>query len=69
MLLVTKRLREENLHARLLLQVHDELVFEVPTAELAATEAIVRASMEHPWPLEVPLVVDLGSGPSWSAAH
>ncbi len=56
-------------HARLLLQVHDELVFEAPLAEVAATEALVRAVMEKPYPLDVPLVVGVGVGRSWGEAH
>jgi len=55
--------------ARMLLQVHDELVFEVPDAEVAATEALVRAAMEKPYPLDVPLVVGIGVGRSWGDAH
>ena len=55
--------------ARLLLQVHDELVFEAPEAEVAATETLVRAVMEKPYPLDVPLVVSIGVGQSWGDAH
>ncbi len=55
--------------ARLLLQVHDELVFEAPEAEVAATEALVRRVMEKPYPLDVPLVVSIGVGQSWGDAH
>jgi DNA polymerase-1 len=55
--------------ARMLLQVHDELVFEVPEAEVAATEALVRSAMERPYPLDVPLVVGIGVGKSWGDAH
>ena len=56
-------------HARLLLQVHDELVFEVPEAEIAAAEKLVREVMEKPYPLDVPLVVSIGVGQSWGDAH
>jgi DNA polymerase-1 len=56
-------------HARMLLQVHDELVFEVPPAEVAATTTLVRAVMERPYPLGVPLEVSIGVGPSWGDAH
>ena len=56
-------------HARLLLQVHDELVFEVPEAEVAAAEKLVREVMEKPYPLDVPLVVSIGVGQSWGDAH
>jgi DNA polymerase I len=69
MLLIDERFAAEKLSAKLLLQVHDELVFEVPAAELEPTIATIRASMERPWPLEVPLVVDIGHGPTWAAAH
>lgn len=56
-------------NARMLLQVHDELVFEVPEAEVAATGTFVRGVMEAPYPLDVPLEVSIGVGPSWGAAH
>ncbi len=56
-------------HARMLLQVHDELVFEVPEAEVAATSDLVRAVMERPHPLDVPLEVSIGVGRSWGDAH
>lgn len=56
-------------HARMLLQVHDELVFEVPEAEVAATSEFVRAAMERPHPLDVPLEVSIGVGRSWGDAH
>ena len=54
---------------RMLLQVHDELVFESPDAEVEAASAVVRASMQAPYPLDVPLVVGLGVGASWGDAH
>jgi DNA polymerase-1 len=53
---------------RMLLQVHDELVFEAPEAEVEAASACIRRCMETPYPLAVPLVVDLGVGPSWGDA-
>ncbi len=55
--------------ARMLLQVHDELVFEVPDAELSATAVLVKRVMEGAASLSVPLVVDIGTGPSWDDAH
>lgn len=54
---------------RMLLQVHDELVFEAPEDEVADVVVWVRAAMERPWPLAVPLVVNIGVGDSWGAAH
>ncbi|HEY9080458.1 DNA polymerase I [Magnetovibrio sp.] len=57
------------LHARMLLQVHDELIFEVPDGELDATRALVKEVMENAATLDVPLVVDAGVGDNWDEAH
>ena len=57
------------LGARMLLQVHDELIFEVPTKELDATAEVVRGVMEGAAHLDVPLVVDTGVGDNWDEAH
>jgi len=66
-------LTDAGLSARMLLQVHDELVFEVPTGETEATETIVRQVMENAHKplvtLSVPLGVEVGSGASWGDAH
>jgi DNA polymerase-1 len=62
-------LRDANLSALMLLQVHDELIFEVPTAEVDATKAIVKTIMEGAVKLDVPVVVDAGVGDSWAQAH
>ena len=53
----------------MLLQVHDELVFEVPEGEVEATASLVKRTMEGAALLDVPLVVDVGHGTSWDAAH
>ena len=66
---VFRRLRAEGLAARLVLQVHDELVLDVPRAELDAVTALVREEMEGAAALSVPLVVDVGVGPNWREAH
>jgi DNA polymerase-1 len=57
------------LGARMLLQVHDELVFEVPSGEVDDTAAVVRRVMESAAHLEVPLVVDTGVADTWDEAH
>jgi DNA polymerase-1 len=67
MLRVEDLLDDAGLGARMLLQVHDELLFEVPEAEVEATAALVRRAMEGVCSLEVPLVVDQKQGASWSA--
>jgi DNA polymerase-1 len=58
-------LRERGLRGRMLLQVHDELVFEAPPEELETMRAVVKDHMEHVVELRVPLVVDIGVGPNW----
>ncbi|HSF19893.1 MAG TPA: DNA polymerase I [Vicinamibacteria bacterium] len=60
-----RRLRNERMGARLLLQVHDELVLEVPEGELEVTTELVRDTMENVYPLEVPLRVDVKTGAAW----
>ena len=69
MLAIAARLRASGLRARMLLQVHDELLFEVPEDETDRVGALVRESMEQVMPLEVPLRVDVGSGHNWAEAH
>lgn len=65
MIRIHERLRTERLNARMLLQVHDELVFEVPGPELDDVTALVQAEMEGAAVLSVPLVVDVGIGQNW----
>jgi DNA polymerase-1 len=69
MLEIDRRLPSVAPHARMLLQVHDELVFEAPEAEVDATVELVKSAMEKPYPLDVPLVVGVGVGRSWGDAH
>jgi DNA polymerase-1 len=69
MLTIDRGLAEAAPGARMLLQVHDELVLEVPEDKVDATRALLKASMEHPYPLAVPLVVGIGVGKSWGEAH
>jgi len=59
-------MRERGVSARMLLQVHDELLFEAPPAEVLAIEALAREIMEAALPLDVPVVVDVKSGDDWS---
>jgi DNA polymerase I len=65
MIAIDRRLRREHPNARLLLTVHDELLFEVPQAEVEPVSVLVRREMEGVAQLAVPLVVEIGSGPSW----
>jgi DNA polymerase-1 len=65
MIHIHDRLQAERFSARMLLQVHDVLVFEVPGPEIDAVSAVVRAEMEGAASLSVPLVVDVGTGKNW----
>jgi len=68
MLRVDEALKRERLTARMILQVHDELVFEVPKKEVARTSEVVKAAMEGAAKLDVPLVVEIGTGVNWMDA-
>jgi DNA polymerase-1 len=69
MVRVHSRLQQDQLRSRMILTVHDELVFDVPEVELAAVSALVRSEMEGAYPLRVPLKVEAGSGRNWLEAH
>ncbi|MFT7583042.1 MAG: DNA polymerase-1, partial [Myxococcota bacterium] len=69
MLEIPKRFEAEGLATRMLLQIHDELVFEAPEHEVDTVVAIVTDVMEHAAKLRVPLIVDVGVGDSWAEAH
>ena len=68
MVRIDSRLREEKLQSAMLLQVHDELVFEAPPGETQKLSAMVKQEMEQVYPLEVPLVADIGVGENWRDA-
>ncbi len=65
MLIVDHRIREQGLQAKMLLQIHDELVFEVPPSEVSTLRELVSDSMTSALDLQVPLKVDLAVGPNW----
>ena len=65
MISLDRKLAERNLKTRMVLQVHDELLFEVPLAETEEISTLVRAEMESVVKLKIPLVADLAFGPNW----
>lgn len=69
MLHIYKRMQAEKLESKMLLQVHDELVFECPKAELDTLRQLVQTEMENAYTLQVPLTVDIGVGQNWLEAH
>tara|TARA_E500000075_G_scaffold134158_1_gene150016 strand:+ start:2998 stop:5802 length:2805 start_codon:yes stop_codon:yes gene_type:complete len=69
MLRIYDKMREQQFKAQMLLQVHDELVFECPKSELDALTKLVKTEMENAYKLHVPLTVDVGVGHNWLEAH
>ncbi|KGO94052.1 DNA polymerase I [Flavobacterium subsaxonicum] len=69
MINIYKRLINENWKSKMLLQVHDELVFDVHNSELERIKPMIKEEMENAFTLEVPLEVDLGEGLNWLEAH
>ncbi len=69
MVRVSQRLKDEGYQARLILQVHDELVVECPTEEADAVAALLQNTMENIVTLSVPLVAEVSRGKDWDAAH
>jgi len=65
---VWEELRQHSLKSKMILQVHDELVFEVPDDEQGVMEDLVKKKMEDVYPLEVPLKVHIGWGVNWAEA-
>lgn len=69
MIQVQKAILDQKFQAKMLLQVHDELVFEVPHGELEQFTSVAKNIMEHAATVTVPLIVGVGVGPNWDAAH
>jgi DNA polymerase-1 len=69
MIRIHKKLKEGNFKSKMLLQVHDELVFDAYKEELEALKTLVKTEMENAFELKVPLVVDIDTGANWLEAH
>lgn len=69
MINVYKSLEKYNLRSKMILQVHDELLFDVFTPELNTLQEIVRTNMQNALPLSVPVIVEIGDGDNWLDAH
>ena len=69
MIRIHRRLAESKMTSRMLLQVHDELVFEAPENEVEPLTELVRTEMEGALELQVPLVAEVGFGDNWLDAH
>ena len=69
MINIYKKLQSENWKSKMLLQVHDELVFDVHNSELEKIQPMIKYEMEHAFTMAVPLEVELGMGKDWLEAH
>jgi DNA polymerase-1 len=69
MIKIAERLHKEHLRTKMLLQVHDELVFEVPQNELDSAAVLIKDEMEGVYSLKIPLKVDINWGSNWDEAH
>jgi len=69
MIAIQNRLENENWKSKMLLQVHDELVFDVPKEEINTLQEMVKKEMENAFEINVPLIVDIGIGNNWLEAH
>ena len=69
MVRIAQRLEKEKMATRMLLQVHDELLFDVPKAELEVVTPLIREEMQNACQLAVPLIVEIGTGSNWLEAH
>jgi DNA polymerase-1 len=69
MIRIHRYFKENALKSRMLLQVHDELVFDVHKDELGTLKPVIKKEMENAFKLSIPLIVDLGEGNNWLEAH
>ncbi len=69
MINIQRQLQQQGLATKMVLQVHDELVFDVPIDELAQVQILVKDEMESAVTLKVPIAVEMGQGSNWSQAH
>lgn len=69
MIKIDRELEEQNLKTKMLLQVHDELVFESPADEIEAASKLIKTEMENALKTQVPLLVEIGVGDNWLEAH
>jgi DNA polymerase-1 len=69
MINIKKRFEQEGIKSKMLLQVHDELVFDALKSELEIIKPIIKHEMENAVKTDVPLIVDMGTGENWLEAH
>ena len=69
MIQIHHKLKTQKLDARMILQVHDELIFEVAKTDLAKVSYLVETEMQEALELDIPIIVECGHGPNWFTAH
>ena len=68
-MIAIQKVKKRKQNSKMILQVHDELVFDVPKYEIDEIKILIKEEMENAFKLEVPLVVDIGIGSNWLEAH
>ncbi len=63
---ISGKIKSDGLKTKMIMQVHDELVFEVPEPEMTVVSKMVREIMQDCFPISVPIIVDLKVGPNWA---
>ena len=66
---IEQKLQQLGLQTKMLLQVHDELVFEAPESEVADVQKLIKETMENVVSLKVPFIAEVGIGDNWTQAH
>ena len=69
MIRIHRELREKRLRTKMILQIHDELLFDVPKDETETVRSLVENAMVNVWDIGVPLEVGIGTGANWLEAH
>ena len=69
MINIHKRFREENFKSKMIMQVHDELVFDAHNSELEIIKPLIKSEMENAYKMSVPLLVEVDMGANWLEAH
>lgn len=69
MIKVQQALQTQDLKTKMLLQVHDELVFEAPENEVETAKTLIKSAMENAVQLSVPFIAEVGTGTNWAQAH
>ena len=69
MINIYKKIKQNKIKTKMIIQIHDELVFELPESEIETAKSIIKSEMENALKLSVPIKVDISIGKNWLEAH